>query len=94
MSIKTHIVNCRDNPHYDVFIGRPSLWGNPFKIGRDGTREEVIEKFRQYLKGQPHLIEIAKEHLKGKVLGCYCKPLHCHGDVWLEVLNEETGNGD
>ena len=34
---------------YDVYIGRGSKWGNPYRIGEDGTREEVIEKYRLYL---------------------------------------------
>ena len=38
---KTRVVNCKKEP-YDVYIGRPSKWGNPFKIGRDGSRQEVI----------------------------------------------------
>jgi hypothetical protein len=72
-----------------VFIGRPSKWGNPFKIGRDGTREEVIEKYRAYIQTRPDLIA-ALPKLKGKRLGCYCKPLACHGDVLVELI--EGGN--
>ena len=34
---------------YDVYIGRPSKWGNPFSIGKDGTRKEVIEKYEKYI---------------------------------------------
>ena len=85
---KTTVVNLRDED-YEVFIGRPSLWGNPFKIGVHGSREEVIEKFREYLKDKPYLIELAHEMLKGRVLGCYCKPLACHGEVWISILDGE-----
>lgn len=84
---KTTVVNCRTSD-YDVFIGRPSLWGNPFKVGRDGNRQECLDKFRDYLKDKPYLIEAAKEMLKGRVLGCYCKPLPCHGDIWVEVIEK------
>lgn len=91
---KTTVVNCRDNPYYDVFIGRPSIFGNPFKIGVHGTREEVIEKFREYLKKTPHLVELAKDVLKGKVLGCWCKPAPCHGDIWAAIVNGEDNLGD
>jgi hypothetical protein len=45
----TKIVNCKDDA-YDVYIGRPSIWGNPFIIPRDGNRKEVIEKYYQYLR--------------------------------------------
>lgn len=85
----TSIVNCRE-ADYDVFIGRPSIWGNPFKIGRDGTRAEVIAKFEEYVKDKPYLIEFAKAELKGKVLGCYCNypEEDCHGRVWIELIEK------
>ena len=79
----TKVVNCKSKD-YDVYIGRPSKWGNPFKIGRDGTREQVIQKFREWIKRQPHLLEELEE-LRGKRLGCWCKPLPCHGDVLVEL---------
>lgn len=65
---------------YDVYIGRPSKWGNPFTIGPDGTREEVIAKYTAWLIDQPHLI-VAIPELRGKTLGCWCAPKACHGDV-------------
>ena len=75
---------------YDVYIGRPSKWGNPYTIGKDGTREEVIEKYRQYLGVRAELIEALPE-LRGKRLGCFCKPLACHGDVLVEMLEQLYG---
>jgi hypothetical protein len=83
----TKVVNCKKEK-YDVYIGRPSLYGNPFVIGRDGTREEVIEKYRIWILTQPDLIEKAKQELKDKVLGCFCKPLACHGDVLVELIGD------
>lgn len=70
-----------------IYIGRGSAWGNPFIIGIDGNREEVIEKFSEYL-----LMTIAQkplwlEPLRGKDLICYCAPLACHGDVIEGYLN-------
>lgn len=82
------VVNIRAQ-RADVYIGRGSPWGNPFRIGPDGPREEVIEKYRQYLwqriKTDPSLIDklIA---LDGKSLGCYCAPLPCHGDVLAKAI--------
>jgi len=73
-----------------VYIGRPSKWGNPFNIGVDGDRAEVIDKYESYLLSRPHLIEAAKIELKGKILGCYCAPLACHGDVLARVANESS----
>lgn len=87
-TIKTTVVNIKDTS-CDVYIGRPSIWGNPFKIGRDGTRNTVIKKYKEYLLSRPELIEKAKKELKGKKLGCYCKPLSCHGDVLVEVIEHE-----
>ena len=67
-----------------VLIDRRTRWGNPFRIGSDGTREEVIEKYRQWLKAQPELLTDIHV-LKGKILLCWCKPLPCHGDVLAEL---------
>ncbi len=79
------VVHCKRKFH-DVYIGRPSKWGNPFLIGRDGTREEVIEKYREWIQTQPQLLADLHE-LKGKVLGCWCAPLACHGDVLTELAS-------
>ena len=78
------VVNIR-KAKCDVYIGRGSKWGNPFIIGRDGTREEVIAKYKDYILNSKELLKAIPE-LKGKVLGCYCKPLACHGDVLMELL--------
>lgn len=70
-----------------VFIGRPSKWGNPFVIGRDGTREEVIARYRQWLVLQPALYVAVRAELRGRDLVCFCSPLPCHGDLLLEIAN-------
>jgi hypothetical protein len=76
---------------FDVYIGRGpnSVWGNPFEIGKDGTRDEVVEKYRQWLLQQPVLLEeIHKLH--GKTLGCWCHPWqNCHGKVILEIAEQQ-----
>jgi hypothetical protein len=81
----TTVVNLRKEP-YDTYVGRGSPWGNPFRIGRDGTRDEVIEQYREWLLYNPELMARLPE-LKGKRLGCYCKPLRCHGDVLAELAD-------
>lgn len=83
--LETRVVHCKKEK-YDVYIGRPSCWGNPFEIGRDGNRNEVIEKYKQWLKTQPELLKRIKE-LKGKVLGCWCHPKKCHGDILAKLAN-------
>ena len=93
----TRVVNLKEEP-YDVYIGRANRWlklpqspyANPYKIGKDGDREEVIEKYREWILSQPELVEQAKRELKGKVLGCYCKPESCHGDVLAEIVDSDS----
>lgn len=71
-----------------IYIGRPSKWGNPFMIGKDGSREEVIEKYKNYLtKERPDLMKQLGE-LKGKDLVCWCAPLGCHGHVLLDLVRK------
>jgi hypothetical protein len=76
------------NTSNGVYIGRPSKWGNPFVIGTDGTRGDVVRKFEEYLIGNPKLLEAAKLELRGKDLVCFCAPLACHGDVLSRIANE------
>lgn len=80
-----YVVHCQKE-HYDVYIGRGSKWGNPFVIGKDGTRKEVIAKYRAWIVQQPELM-LALHELRGKILGCWCDPLACHGDVLTELAN-------
>ena len=81
----TCVVHCKRDP-YDVYIGRGSKWGNPYVIGRDGTREEVIIKYCDYIASKPELLAAVAE-LRGKVLGCWCAPKTCHGDVLAELAD-------
>lgn len=76
-------------PKGAVYIGRPTRWGNPFKVGVDGDRQAVIEKYEKWVRDQPDLIALIKKHLKGKDLVCFCAPKACHGDVLLKIANEE-----
>ena len=89
----TRVVNLR-REKYDVYIGRGSIWGNPFSSlpksaaqFKVDTREQSIEAYRTWILTQPHLL--AQLHtLKDKTLGCYCKPLSCHGDILIELIND------
>lgn len=71
----------------DIRIDRSTKWGNPFRIGRDGTREEVIAKYEAWIQTQPALMAALPE-LRGKVLGCWCAPRACHGDVLSRLAND------
>lgn len=70
-----------------VVVMRPGKWGNPFVIGRDGTREEVVEKYEQYLLGNQPLYDMLHE-LTGRDLVCCCAPLRCHADVLVKHANK------
>ncbi len=83
---RTRVVHVK-RAAYDVYVGRPSPFGNPFVIGRDGTRATVIGQYRAWLLAQPALVDRVRRELAGKVLGCWCAPLPCHGDVLADVAN-------
>ena len=75
------------------YIGRPTRWGNPFVIGKDGTREEVIRKYESMLRENIYLMSAMNETFQDdSILGCYCAPLACHGDVIIKVLEEIRSN--
>lgn len=83
------VVHCRKEP-FDVYIGRGSKWGNPFVIGKDGSRVKVIQKYTESIINNPSLVR-SFEELEGKTLGCWCKPGLCHGDI-LKVLVENISD--
>ena len=84
---------------YDVYIGRPGkgqdgYFGNPFRLDAEKDRDKILEQYRSYFL---HRVENDPEfrrrilELRGKKLGCFCKPKKCHGDIiveWLETHNE------
>lgn len=87
--IAPKVVHCK-REKFDVYIGRPSKWGNPFRLGEHGTRDEVLTLYRKWLMDDLRgtLRMEAKAELRGKILGCYCAPKACHGDILMEIANE------
>lgn len=90
------------NPTF-LYIGRGSIWGNPFKIGPDGSRTEVIRKYKEYARRLPLFNDAIERMLfLEKKLVCYCAPRACHGDFlkfWQEeyvkiMLGEEEDEED
>lgn len=71
-------------PSTAVYIGRGSPYGNPFVIGKDGTRDDVCDKFRDEI-----LPTLDVSSLKGKDLICFCKPARCHGQ---DIINKANGD--
>lgn len=79
----------RKFPAGAVYIGRPSKWGNPYVIGKDGTRAEVVAKYERWIRDyRRDLVAATKVELRGKDLVCWCAPEACHGDVLLKIANE------
>lgn len=77
-----------------IYIGRNYAeftdegWSNPFHIGSDGDRFEVVAKHRAMVLRSPQLLARIKKELQGDIiLGCWCKPEDCHGDVYAEIAN-------
>src|SRR5881394_1317672 len=87
----TRVVNRKETQVYDVYVGRPSPWGNPYKIGQivDGrrlTRADVLAYYERWLLSQPTLLAKLPE-LRGKVLACWCAPLPCHGNILARLAD-------
>lgn len=89
----TKVVHCKKSL-YDVYVGRPSKWGNPYshKKGTQAkylvkTREEAIQKYEEWIRGQTELLEQLDE-LEDKIISCWCSPLSCHGDVLVKLIEE------
>ncbi len=80
----TTVVHCKKES-YDVYIGRPSKWGNPFDVKTYG-RGTCIELYSRWIREQTDLLKDLHE-LKGKTLGCWCHPKDCHGDILAELAD-------
>lgn len=87
------VVHCKREP-YDIYVGRPGPYGNPYThLARSAaqykcaTREEAIERYEAWLLAQPALVARVKRELRAKVLGCWCWPKACHGDVLARIAN-------
>ena len=101
---KPRVLNKRTDkiPPGAVYVGRPSKWGNPWRVGEvhpaDGhrlTRDEVIELYRNSIqrmleaKQDNGSVILDLQELRGKDLICWCAPLPCHADILLEIANRE-----
>ena len=78
----------KDIPPGAIYVGRPTKWGNPFTIGRDGTREVVIAKYADWLVGMIFNSKLNLDELAGKDLVCWCSPLPCHANILLDLANK------
>lgn len=96
-----------DDPN-NVYIGRKgvvfidgerfpkndSIWCNPYKITKENTREQVLILYETYIRNKIKLENLEKKllELKGKNLGCWCKPESCHGDILVKLIDELNKN--
>ena len=71
-----------------VRVDRGSRWGNPFILGVDGDRDEVIRKFEEYLKWRLTIQPDWLKPLKGENLACWCAPRKCHADILMKYANK------
>lgn len=93
--MKTTVVNIHVTEEFDVLITRPGKWGNPFVIGRDGDRDQVIALYEAWLTDDDDdlaaMLRSSLHELKGLRLGCVCKPRPCHGDVLARLADGLAG---
>ncbi len=91
-----NVVHCKKEP-FDVYIGRPSKWGNPFTHLHSNTlarfkvasRLEAVTAYKAWItEGDGQYLLKDLHELKGKTLGCWCKPLACHGDILIELIKQ------
>lgn len=101
------IANKKTHRGVGIYVGRPTVLGNPFAIGKDGDRTEVIHKYRHWLwKEMQHkegrvfqtLLNLTRIARTGNLtLVCWCHPEPCHADVLRAcveyLLGEKTGDG-
>ncbi len=95
--VVVNIANCPDfgTNEGDYYIGRQFLYNgklfrkskyaNPYKIARGMTRQHVLEQYVDYLYAEGLAYGVQEDLTKVKRLGCWCKPLPCHGDILASI---------
>lgn len=91
MTDSTPVVNRHHKSEFTVYIGRGSVWGNPYPI-ENGNREQVIRRYEDYLRGNSQLLAKVAD-LHGEILGCFCSPSVCHGDILAAFADSVRGTG-
>lgn len=71
-----------------TYIGRPSIFGNPFWLKSEAQRDHVVDSYEAWARNQPKILEAIKALPEDAVLGCYCAPKRCHGDVIVKLWKE------
>jgi hypothetical protein len=78
-------------PKGAAYVGRPTIYGNPFKMLTEDKRDEVCLAYDLWIQApaQAQLRERIKKNLKGKDLVCWCAPKRCHAETLLRIANED-----
>lgn len=97
--MSSRVIHYRDRKHvHDLaYVGRAvprlglpeSPFANRYRIGQDGSRFDVIQKYRSWILGQPELLQRLYE-LRGRPLACWCAPEPCHADVLVELVDADA----
>lgn len=75
----------RELPPFSTYCGRGSPFGNPYRVGIDGTRDEVIDRFVAERSQDQAFLDLVRRRLRGRHLVCHCAPLRCHCN-WLRLV--------
>jgi hypothetical protein len=77
-------------PPAAVYVGRPSRWGNPWRVTEEMPAEEAVARYRAWLDGlSPMQRRAFLDPLRGRDLACWCAPgKTCHAEVLLAMANE------
>ena len=81
------VVHCKRTP-YTHYIGRPGPFGNPFSIGPGMTRLQALSHFESHARSSARFMQAIYDLPTDAVLGCWCHPLPCHGDVIVKLWRE------
>jgi len=92
------VINIKSKQPFDVYIGNrirfhpekypQTKWGNPYAMYlKKYGRNKVIRMYKEYIMKETELLKLIPIELKGKTLGCWCKPEACHGDLLAELAD-------
>jgi hypothetical protein len=99
MLMTTRVINIKSKQPFDVYIGNrirfhpekypQTKWGNPYaKYLKKYGRNKVIKMYKEYIMNETELLKLIPIELKGKTLGCWCKPEACHGDLLAQLADK------
>lgn len=89
------IVNIKNKQPFDIYIGRENKWlslkqsifANPFVLKNESGRDKCLEDYENYVRNNEQILKNL-HLLKDKILGCYCHPKKCHGDILIKLYKE------